>query len=345
MVDDNAVMGVIRSSRPSFRNAHDKVAFAVHASFLASGYSLLATGPPAFANDALSSSSTDEVGIDNWNESGDDYAFLYSNSKKVLVKCLAMNDKLLVDALGDGDSKPLYLEIKVYIKLILTISVEDYVTEHDTDYSSKYKNFSKLVSIIDGEILSKLNGTSKESSSTLPSRAVGHPSSSRESPHPGLRLSVATMPCKFHFRTSSFEIHVDFCFSPELSSTTRDWEVTEPQRPQPYPSGFVYPPGGFPVGGSDLLPAPGAGMYPTRGDFGTGGGMLVGPDHPAFGWFGRRRDPGLPGGLPGVPPGARFDYYGPPDVPGFEPGRFARVLVAAVVLVAFNAVSRTEFKI
>ncbi|XP_057511908.1 probable proteasome inhibitor isoform X2 [Actinidia eriantha] len=246
MVDDNSVMGVIRASRPSFRNAHDKVAFAVHASFLASGYSLLATGPPAFANDALSSSSTDEVGIDNWNESGDDYAFLYSNSKKVLVKCLAMNDKLLVDALGDGDSKPLYLEI----------NVEDYVTEHDTDYSSKYNNFSKLVSIIDREILSKLNGTSKESSSTLPSR-------------------------------------------------------------------FVYPPGVFPVGGSDLLPAPGAGMYPTRGDFGTGGGMLVGPDHPAFGWFGRRRDPGLPGGLPGVPPGARFDHYGPPDVPGFEPGRFA----------------------
>ena len=54
----------------------------------------------------------DDVGIDNWNELGDDYAFLYSNSKKVLVKCLSMNDKLLVDALSDGDSKPLHLEIK-----------------------------------------------------------------------------------------------------------------------------------------------------------------------------------------------------------------------------------------
>ncbi|PSR90046.1 Proteasome inhibitor [Actinidia chinensis var. chinensis] len=63
-----------------------------------------------------------------------------------------------------------------------------YVTENDTDYGSKYNNFNKLVSIIDRAILSKLNGTSKESSSTLPS-----------------------------------------------SSTTRDWEVTEPQRPQPYP--------------------------------------------------------------------------------------------------------------
>lgn len=26
----------------------------------------------------------------------------------------------------------------------------------------------------------------------------------------------------------------------------------------------------------------------------------------------------------GVPPGARFDPYGPPGVPGFEPGRFVR---------------------
>ena len=61
MVNDNSVMGVIRASRPSFRNAHDKVAFAVHASFLASGYSLLAAGRPAFANDALSSSSTGKL--------------------------------------------------------------------------------------------------------------------------------------------------------------------------------------------------------------------------------------------------------------------------------------------
>ncbi|KAI3742199.1 hypothetical protein L1987_59879 [Smallanthus sonchifolius] len=26
----------------------------------------------------------------------------------------------------------------------------------------------------------------------------------------------------------------------------------------------------------------------------------------------------------GVPPGARFDPFGPPDVPGFEPNRFTR---------------------
>lgn len=57
-VTEQSVMGVIRAARPTFRNAHDKVAFSVHASFLASGFVLHATGPSAFVNDALTSSST-----------------------------------------------------------------------------------------------------------------------------------------------------------------------------------------------------------------------------------------------------------------------------------------------
>lgn len=58
----------------------------------------------------------DEVGMDQWNELDDEYAFVYVNpekgSKNVLVKCLVMNDKLLVDALADGSSEPVHLEIK-----------------------------------------------------------------------------------------------------------------------------------------------------------------------------------------------------------------------------------------
>lgn len=58
----------------------------------------------------------DEVGIDHWNELDDNYAFVYvkpeKGSKKVLVKCLVMNNKLLVDALADGASEPVHLEIK-----------------------------------------------------------------------------------------------------------------------------------------------------------------------------------------------------------------------------------------
>ncbi|XAR67670.1 hypothetical protein NMG60_11002518 [Bertholletia excelsa] len=277
MANEQSVLAVIRATRPSFRNAHDKVAFAVHAAFLASGYVLHATGPPAFSDTAFSSTSTDEVGIDNWNEFEDDYAFLYSNpekgSKKVLVKCLAMNEKLLVDAIRDGGAQPAHVEL----------SVDDYDKENGgTNYGSQYKDLEKLVNSVDKEILCKVNGITGGGSSSA------QPSSSTQPPSFG----------------------------------TRDVEVPAPQNPQPTVR-FPYP-AVNPVGGSDLFPGPGAGMYPTRGDSGMGGGMLVGPDNLLFGGVGRGMGPGMPGGLLGVPPGARFDPYGPPGVPGLEPNRFVR---------------------
>ena len=57
MVNEQSVMAVIRATRPTFRNDNDKVAFAVHAIFLASGCVLTATGPPAFTDAAFSSPS------------------------------------------------------------------------------------------------------------------------------------------------------------------------------------------------------------------------------------------------------------------------------------------------
>jgi proteasome inhibitor subunit 1 (PI31) len=75
MVNDKTVMAIIRAARPSFHNNDDKIAFAVHAS----GYVLTATGPAAFSDTALSSPSTDEVGMDNWQELDDEYAFIYTN--------------------------------------------------------------------------------------------------------------------------------------------------------------------------------------------------------------------------------------------------------------------------
>lgn len=61
----------------------------------------------------------DEVSVDHWNELNDEYAFVYANSekeglKKVLVKCLVMNGKLLVHALSQGFKEPLHLEIKSF---------------------------------------------------------------------------------------------------------------------------------------------------------------------------------------------------------------------------------------
>ncbi|EXB36691.1 hypothetical protein L484_016942 [Morus notabilis] len=278
MATEKSVMAVIRAARPSFRNKYDKVAFVVHASFLASGYVLTAAGRQAFSDSALSSSSTDEVGIDGWNEVDGEYAFVYANPeknfKKVLVKCLVMNDKLLVDALADGGSEPLHYEI----------NVGDCVEEDgDGNYSTQFKNLDKLVKRLESEILSKLDGSSKHSSTT------------------NLRSSETSEGTRTYVTEHGARV-------PESSGVPI------------HPSGVLYPPVN-PVGGSDLFPGPGAGMYGPRGDFGSGS-MLLGPNDPR--WYGGVGEPGFPGAQPGVPPGARFDPYGPPGVPGFEPGRFAR---------------------
>ncbi|XP_028783439.1 probable proteasome inhibitor isoform X2 [Neltuma alba] len=280
MASDKSVMAVIRAARPTFRNKFDKIAFAVHASFLASGYVLTATGPQAVSDSALSNPSTDEVSVDHWNELDDEYAFVYMNpekgSKKVLVKCLVMNDKLLVDALSEESSEPAHLEIVV----------GDHAGENGNgNYSDQFKNLDKLVKSLDKEVFSKLEDSSKPS-----------PSSNPGSSETGDR--------------SRPEVHQP------------DTGFREPAGPRIHPSGVIYPPinsGGV----SDLYPGPGAGVYPMRGNPGTGGSMLVGPNDPR--WFGDiGGEPGFPGGQPGVPPGARFDPYGPPGVPGFEPNRFAR---------------------
>ncbi|XP_061348948.1 probable proteasome inhibitor [Gastrolobium bilobum] len=279
MASDKSVLAVIRAARPTFRNQNDKIAFAVHSSFLASGYILIATGPEALSDNAFSISSNDEVSVDHWNELNDEYAFVYTNpekgSKKVLVKCLVMNEKLLVHALSEGSSEPLHLEI----------NVGDYAGEDgSSNYSQQFKNLEKLVKSMDGDILSKLDGSANASSSSN---------------------------------------------SSETSDRTRQGiyrpgaAFGEPAGPPNHPSGIIFPP--VPIGsGSDLVPGPAAGVYPSRGDHGFGGSMLVGPNDPR--WFGGGigGEPAFPGGLPGVPPGARFDPYGPPGVPGFEPNRFAR---------------------
>ncbi|XP_065619816.1 probable proteasome inhibitor [Quercus suber] len=268
MATDKTVMAVIRAARPSFRNIYDKIAFAVHATFLASGHVLIATGPPAFSDNALSSTSTDEVGIQDWNEQEDEYAFVYINpekdSKKVLVKCLVINDKFLVDALPEGAPEPLHLEI----------NPEDYVGGNGgTNYSTQYKNLEGLVKTLDTQLLSKLYASPQ--------------------PPPSSETS----------ETSSRNVNIDV-------------PIGGPSSPQTHPSGIIYPPV-YPSGVSDIFPSPGAGMYPTRPGFGTGGGsMYLGSYNEAFFSlvFLNR----------GVPPGARFDPYGPPGVPGFEPNRFTR---------------------
>ncbi|XP_052117734.1 probable proteasome inhibitor [Arachis duranensis] len=90
-------------------------AIVVHATFLSSGYLLTTTGPQALFDDALSHPSTEEVSVENWNQLDQEYVFVYVNPKKVSnkvpVKCLVINEKLLIDALKEGSSDPAHLEI------------------------------------------------------------------------------------------------------------------------------------------------------------------------------------------------------------------------------------------
>lgn len=284
-------MALIRAYRPRFRNAHDKIAFALNASFLAAGYVLTATGNRAFSS---SPPSEEEVGIDGWNELDDCYGFIYrkaeGGSKKfVIVKCLVMGENLVIDAMCHGEEKrePINLQI----------NVNEFVSDEgssSTNYEKIYKNFPSLVDCLQSGILDKLENTEKRESASASSSEANQTS-----------LQVSSVPKHYEDR-------------PDVDILTE---------PQPYPPGFAYPPV-FPVGIDDLLPGPPAGVFPTRGGFGIGGGigggMLVGPNDPR--WHGGvgRAQPGFPGGLPGVPPGSRFDPIGPPNVPGFEPERFIR---------------------
>jgi len=47
MATAGAVLGVIRAYRPTFQTAIERVAFAIHAAFLAVGYSVAAVGAAA----------------------------------------------------------------------------------------------------------------------------------------------------------------------------------------------------------------------------------------------------------------------------------------------------------
>ncbi|CAN6977469.1 unnamed protein product [Brassica rapa subsp. trilocularis] len=185
MANSQTVMLVIRSARPSFRNYRDKVAFVLHASFVASGFRVVAAGRHAFAENALVSSPTQgEVGIEGWNEF-DEYAFVYAKgSKKFLVKCFAIEDKLLVDALDEGGKEPAHIEIEP----------EKYAAESgvESDYDAQFKNLGKLVSDLQDELLYKLDEGLKPVASTSQSSSESNKES--ESGYYGRKRPVPSFP-------------------------------------------------------------------------------------------------------------------------------------------------------
>ncbi|KAL6864999.1 hypothetical protein ACP4OV_016150 [Aristida adscensionis] len=154
MVTEAAAMAVVRAARPALRGAHDGVAFAAHAAFLAAGYSLCAVGPPALADPTPSGD--EEVGIDGWNSMENCYAFLYNKEekglkKRVLVKCLVIGDLLAIDVLD--------LEAQDKGPYNVQINVKDFFAEEQPkNYGDMYKNFAGLIETINSNVLCKLDG-------------------------------------------------------------------------------------------------------------------------------------------------------------------------------------------
>ncbi|CAK9228430.1 unnamed protein product [Sphagnum troendelagicum] len=151
MATPGAVLGVIRAARPRLKNATERVAFAVHAAFLAAGYSLVATGTNANSSPGIGEGT--EVGVDGWDEMDGAYAFCYSGnnelglSKSVTVKCLAVGDSLMIDAISSDVDNPVHLELKP----------SEYAIDGDAaNYAEQYTDLPGLVERINSSILSKL---------------------------------------------------------------------------------------------------------------------------------------------------------------------------------------------
>ncbi|KAI3875324.1 hypothetical protein MKX03_000751 [Papaver bracteatum] len=186
MANVEGVMAVIRATRPNFRNAHDKVGFAVHAMFLNSGYFLTATGSQAFPVTTLTSPpSDDEVPIEGWNQTEASYGFVYSKSIgkdgvkfRILVKCLVMGDFLVVNSMSSKypNKEPLSLQI----------NVNDYNQggdgERTKNFANQFKNFDELVNKLNLEMLRKLEDTPYETTERSSSSSSCSSSSSSSGP-------------------------------------------------------------------------------------------------------------------------------------------------------------------
>ncbi|KAI5071030.1 hypothetical protein GOP47_0013281 [Adiantum capillus-veneris] len=127
---------------------------ATEGAFQSAGYSLIAVGSRVPPDLPAGDEEVEEVGIDGWNDMDGAYAFLYSGAgqeglcKFVLVKCVTVDDKLIVAVTNENDKEALQLEIRV----------TDYVTPSEgTNYGQLYKRLNELVEQVNSSLLSKLS--------------------------------------------------------------------------------------------------------------------------------------------------------------------------------------------
>mmetsp|Transcript_3951 Transcript_3951/g.14019 ORF Transcript_3951/g.14019 Transcript_3951/m.14019 type:complete len:240 (-) Transcript_3951:633-1352(-) len=194
-VSPQGVMAVVRAARPTYRHAHDRVAFAVHAGLSLAGFRLLSVGASADQaddyvlcgeGDSSSVSLTDlpaegavDAPIDGWNSlEGGIYAFRYVDeqaappregeaskgpTRLVLYKAVSLGDKLMVHVVGstvrDVGSQQGEDSGKCDDWVdIVELKVGDYAVEGVVDYAGGYKALPQLCSLVE-QLAARLRGT------------------------------------------------------------------------------------------------------------------------------------------------------------------------------------------
>ncbi|GMH33740.1 hypothetical protein BSKO_01574 [Bryopsis sp. KO-2023] len=171
MTAGTAVAALIRAIRPTFRNAHDRVAFAVHAVVLSEGYALVGLGD--VNHKEIPTPDSPEVDIEGWNSMDGVYSFRYVDSggekPPLLVKCLVVGPSLLTNYLVLGKDQPPETEA--------VDDVTEYITDSE-DLIKGYKNFGDLV----GRLTNAVRGISESKGRTPESKPVDPPKAPHTDP-------------------------------------------------------------------------------------------------------------------------------------------------------------------
>mmetsp|Transcript_18800 Transcript_18800/g.41141 ORF Transcript_18800/g.41141 Transcript_18800/m.41141 type:complete len:308 (+) Transcript_18800:207-1130(+) len=182
MATPTGILAVVRASRPSFRNKHDRLTFAIHAAILSEGFHLVGVGEAVDTKEeVVSGGTTEEVPLDGWNGSDDSYTFRYYNSETkaaLLLKAVVMADKLLVSGLSGAE------DVR-----FLELSVTKYTTD-SSDYAAGYTNIPDLLTRLQSSVL---KGTPPTSSTRNPAQRSTRLEEERERSRPASSLQEGPM--------------------------------------------------------------------------------------------------------------------------------------------------------
>jgi len=282
------VLSTIKEKKPALRNEFDAVVAVLHCVMRELGFICTSLDEKVSSDEGFDKS----VFPEGWNASRDSYSFQYKHSQSTMtffVKCLLLNDKLLVHGLSKENNTVYSLEL----------NVKEFITEKAAldNPDSLFKDVDQLVSLfkihITSILLPNLNKPGYEDAPRT--QTTTQPQQQQQQPQQGPRRDPLAEPPRNPLN-----------FDPRNDPLRVPGSGRGPA--------FGGPP--FGVGYGDVFPPP----MPGFGFPGEMGGNLIGPGHPGFGPrvndpyandpFGYAGPARLPRGA--VPPGARFDPFGPP---------------------------------